>query len=221
MTKNNFKSDPPDPKDFPSFEEYERALNLHEDFLEKANAVTNLINNSKTEEEYNEGMKKLGFECVEDEYCENDWCQKNEMCLAVAIEMFMEMVDKECLFGLMKEEDKIINLILDGYECDLPLGWKDEDKKEGAIILFCLDTEDSFIFNNALGVSFSELIKEKKVKEFFANLYFFLKKMLFSEGKTDKEKLKIMRFLKNNKFLKKQESKKLLKIFENIVEQYG
>ncbi len=117
-TSDNFQSPPPNPKDYSSFEDYERAMKMHEDFLGKCKEVDEVMARTETEEEFKQEMEKLGFTCHEDEYCETEWCQKNEECLAVALEHFQNTSDEYFFWKMLPEVQKIIHLRFEGNNCD-------------------------------------------------------------------------------------------------------
>ncbi len=213
---NEFKSPPPNPKDYPSFEDYERAVKRHEEFVGMCKDVDEAMARTKTEEEFNREMEKLGFTCHEDEYCENEWCQKNEECLAFSLDAFQDASDEYFFWKMMPKELKIMHIKLEGDDCNLLESWKSPDTKEGKSIRFCLAVHDALVFENAPDISFVELVKQKTVQDFGRTLYLFLQKILMTESFPIKEAEEIQEFLNKNNALKPKVSSKLLKMLEAI-----
>ncbi len=215
--KNNFKSPPPNPKDFPSFEDYERAVKMHEEFTGRCLEVNDVMDRTKTEEEFNQEMEKLGFTFHEDEYCETEWCQKNEECLAFALEGFQSTSDKYFFWKILPEDQKIIHLKLEGDDCNLPTDWKDSKTKEGKVIRFCLSVHDALVFENSPDIPFLELVKQKEVQDFGRTLYLFLQKVLMEKAFPTKEAEEIQKFLQDSKVLKPKVTSKHLKTLKILL----
>ncbi len=214
---NDFKSPPPDPKDFPSFQDYERAVKMHEEFVDRCKEVDDVMARTETEEEYNREMEKLGFTCHEDEYCENEWCQKNEECLAFSLESFQDASDEYFFWKMMPKEQKVVHLKLEGEDCNLPKSWKDPDTKEDQVIRFCLAVHDAMVFENAPDISFVDLVKQKEVQDFGRTLYLFLQKTLTEKAFPTKEAKEIQEFLQSSKTLKPKITSKLLKMLNVLL----
>ena len=215
-TSDNFQSPPPNPKDYSSFEDYERAMKMHEDFLGKCKEVDEVMARTETEEEFKQEMEKLGFTCHEDEYCETEWCQKNEECLAVALEHFQNTSDEYFFWKMLPEVQKIIHLRFEGNNCDLAPDWKNPNTKEGKSVRFCLEVHDALVFENASDSPFVELVKQKEVQDFGRVLYLFLQKVLMGKKFPNRERKEIYKFLKDNKILKTKVNVRLLKILEGF-----
>ena len=213
MSKN-IKYPSPDPKKFASFQDYERAVKMHEEFVSMSEEVSGLLARTKTEEEFNQEMEKLGYTCHEDEYCENEWCQKNEECLAIALEAFQDSSDEFFFWKMLPEKEKVIHLDLTGEDCNLPESWKASDTKEGKVIQFCLAVEEALLFENTLKVPFVELVKRKEVQDFGRVLYLFLQETLTGKEFSGKRE-EIQKFLQQSKILKPRIVTKLLKMMGN------
>ncbi|MBU1992483.1 MAG: hypothetical protein ABH856_04445 [Patescibacteria group bacterium] len=56
-----FHEKPINPKNYPTFEEYLEALRVREEFHERVKEVDKIIKESKTEKEYGERIRELGF----------------------------------------------------------------------------------------------------------------------------------------------------------------
>ncbi len=211
-------SPPPDPKKFSCLEEYEWAVKLHEEFLEKSKGIQRALAETKIEEEFQKEMEKLGYTYHEDEYCESEWCQKRQECLAIVLECFQWSFDKHFFWGMLPEKDKIIRLNLDDHDCEkLPPTWKDSKTKEGRMIGWCFAIEEALMVNNLLDVSFVELTKQESVQKFCRSLYLALHKILFGKKISTKDIQVIIDFLKKNKVLNTKLSQKFLKEFEAIL----
>lgn len=211
----NHFSPPPDPKDFSSLEEYEAAVRLHEDFVNMSEKVTDAINNSETEEEYQKKMEELGFTMHEDEYCEGEWCQENQDCLYINLDCFQESFDETFFWKMLPAKDKIIPK---EFCCDdVPESWKSLKTKEGKMIEWCLDMQDVLIFDNLQKISFIELAKQETVQNFCRSFYLTLQKILHKKRPTKKDIQIITEFLKRNDVLNAKISLKFLKQFEEIL----
>ncbi len=60
---------PPDPKEYPSYEEYRKAMLAYEHFLEIVEKVEKAFECSKTDEDLYQQLLALGFTSVEDNEC--------------------------------------------------------------------------------------------------------------------------------------------------------
>ena len=121
------QSPPPNPKDFSTYEEYLEALRLHEEFITMNKKVTEAINSTETEEDFNKKMEELGFTYHEDEYCEREWCQKNQCCLMIALDCLQISFNETCFAELLPEKDQIFTKesrsnIMVG-DCRIPPEW--------------------------------------------------------------------------------------------------
>ncbi|MBU1089999.1 hypothetical protein KKF38_04395 [Patescibacteria group bacterium] len=210
------QSPPPNPADFPTFEEYEAALRMREKFLAMSEEVSKVVNESKTEEEFNREMEKLGFTCHQDEFCGEGWCKKHEEeCLAIALEYFQDEANADFFFGVLPEKEKILQGDFSERMCDLPSEWKDSKTREGKVVEFCLDFWDALVFKNSLGLSCDELVKEEEIQKIGRILYFVLQKTLFRKA-VSKEIEQVRDFLHKNKFLNLKISRDFSKKLENI-----
>jgi hypothetical protein len=92
-----FSSNKPNPKDFQDFNEYVKALDLHKKFIESIGKVSEVINESKTDEEERKAMEDLGFTYHEDFVCERVFCQEHEECLSTILDT-IQFTNEDLLF---------------------------------------------------------------------------------------------------------------------------
>ncbi len=215
---SEMQSPPPDSKRFPDFKSYENAVKLHEEFIKKSKGIQKAFDETKTEEEFQKEMEEFGFSYHEDEYCESEWCQKHEECLAIALECFQESFNKHFFSGLLQGQDKIIQLQLDGHDCEkIPPSWKNRTTKEGRMIEWCFLMEESLISQNLQETSFVELTKQKDIQKFCRSLYFLLQEILSQKKPSTKNKSVVSNFLKQNSVFDKELCQNHLKGLQTIL----
>lgn len=214
------QSPPPNPNDFPSLEAYEAAVHMYEEFFKMVHRITEVENTSETEEEYNKKMEELGFMTHEDEYCEGDWCQKNEQCLAMILECSQESWNEHFFWNMMPEKEKIINWKLGIDNCaTMSPSWKKSTTKEGKMVELFFEIEEALIFRNVPRISFVKLVKQEVVQNFGRSFYLSFKKVLFDEPLIEKEVQGVTQFLKANDVLEKKCSNAFLRKFEEILRE--
>lgn len=139
MTKLN-------PKDYPDFEAYTRALKMKKEFEEKSKLVDVAIANSKTDTEFNENMEKLGFTYHEDEFCGREFCSEHEICLSILLDEIEASINEYVFLGLLFDHDLILSKRTKGssfLHCnDLPEAWFKKDSAQNKAIEVYLAVED-------------------------------------------------------------------------------
>ena len=73
------------PKDYPDFESYTRALRMIKEFDEKSGLVSGVFEYSDTDSELQENMEELGFGHY-NELCGRKFCVEHEICLSVILD---------------------------------------------------------------------------------------------------------------------------------------
>jgi len=215
-------STPINPKDFPSYEAYLDALKRHEAFQKRSEDVSGVVKNSKTDEAYQKGMEFLGFTCHEDEFCDRSYCQKNEICLWVALESFQSECNEYFFDGLLSSNDLIFTKeeVQNHFElgCKFTKSWDDEESLVYKSILFSLDLEEAIYNSRPSDAPFEAFVKHAEIKSAFRNLYLFLLIQLRQADSKKKSKVfnELEQFLKTNEILKKEVSKKFLKLFYEL-----
>jgi hypothetical protein len=134
------------PKDYPDFESYTRALRIKKEFEEKSKLVDMAITNSKTDSEFQKNMEELGFTYHEDEFCGREFCSEHEMCLSILLDEIESSINERVFLGLLSDE----NLILPRKSedvlfplCDnLPEAWFEKNSIENEAIEKYLIIED-------------------------------------------------------------------------------
>ena len=217
------QSETPNPKDYSSYDDYLFALELHKNFMEKAEEASKVINESKTDKEIQKGMEELGFTYHEDEYCDGDYCQKHDDCLMVVLDHFTRSFNKDFFADLLPEDKKIITHVMrtDGFDghCGLPQQWNNKKNFEYKVILWATQLYDAFVFKNILDISFAEIAKQEDYHEFFCSFYLFFYSFLYKQEIKDDWKQEIKKFLGKNKVLSKPLSKQFLTRFEKLITQ--
>ncbi|HLD71892.1 hypothetical protein A3A67_04000 [Candidatus Peribacteria bacterium RIFCSPLOWO2_01_FULL_51_18] len=153
---------PIDPKAFPSYEEYQKALKLSREFEERVGAVNEVMSTATSEEEECRGMEALGFTYHDDGPCERSLCQKREECLWCSLLAWQEECDEYFFGGLLSDDDRLIpdamkDLCLSGEGCDaLPVSWHQSGTKEHAAIVWFLDIMFAVFFEASGDLPFKE-----------------------------------------------------------------
>ncbi|MFH1670279.1 MAG: hypothetical protein ABIA92_01700 [Patescibacteria group bacterium] len=167
-----------DPKDYPNYDDYRKALEVREQFMDLSQKATDVIDSSKTDEEMRDGMEALGFTWHEDETCGREWCEKNDECLWCAVLVRQEECDKVFFSGLLREEDRLISKeveegCLGGEGCDaLPPSWHQEGTQERRAILWFLRTIDALTFDAPGDLPFDEFHRRHpEIDEFVRQVY--------------------------------------------------
>jgi hypothetical protein len=213
----------PDPKNFSSYEEYLKALDIYENFLDISKKTSKAIDDAKSDEELNEKMKELGFTCHEDEFCDRKYCQSNEICLWTVIESFQYDCEEHFFDGLLSEKDMILTQEdIENYcetGCRFPKEWDDENGPAYQSIMFVIDIEDAIYQSRPSHISFEGFTQQKEIKSFFRDLYMFLLIMLRQPHSDKKDRIfkNMKTFLKDNAVLSKKHSMGFLKRFSAII----
>lgn len=210
------------PKDFSSYEEYLEALKRDEKFQEMSDNISEVLRSSKTDEEYQKAVEALGFTYQEDEFCNRSYCQKNEICLWIALENFQSECDKHFFDGLLSPGDFILSEqeIKNHFEfgCKFPKSWNDEEGLAYKSILFALDLEEAIYHSRSSKVGFEAFLEKEETKSIFRNLYLFLLIQLKQPESAKKEEVfsELGRFLENNELLEKKLSEEFLAKFKEL-----
>jgi len=205
----------PNPKDFPSFEEYQQAVEIHEMMLEKYKEFEALQALNLPKEEFEKRAKALGFQKGKPEELFGEEAPETEMFMDLA--GFSGFCDEKFFYGLLPEEQQFLNMFnLKGPE-DIPKHWLDEVSLAGNITSFVLDLFTAIARDDGdsiLKIDFEKALEDKKFQEFGRSWYSFLIKLLKaseSENQTKEETnlkpdLEIMiKLLGNDKYFKKGE----------------
>lgn len=153
---------PIDPKAFPSFEEYQQALKLHQEFEERLEAVNDIMNTATSEEEERHRMEALGFTYHDDGPCGRALCQQREECLWCSLLVEQEELNEHFFGGLLIDDDRLIpnalkDRCLSGEGCDaLPVLWHQPDTKENTAILWLLEVVSAVFFESSADLPFKE-----------------------------------------------------------------
>jgi len=173
-------SDPIDPKAFPSYEEYQKALKLSREFDERVGAVGEITCTVKLEEEEHQRMEEMGFTFHDDDGpCERTLCQKHEECLWASFFSWQEECNDEFFGGLLAEADLLMSKevqeqCLSGEGCDaLPAKWHRLETKEHAAIVWFLDVYSAVFFEASGDLPFKELHRlHREVDDWMRHVYF-------------------------------------------------
>ncbi|MDO8649635.1 MAG: hypothetical protein Q7R81_07730 [Candidatus Peregrinibacteria bacterium] len=215
-------SPPLNPKDYPTYAEYQAALQLREDFLNKAKAVDDLLQSTKTEEEYREGMKKLGFTYHEDEICEREWCRERETCIMIELECLQDLYNRTFFADLLAVRDYLITRkemgsSLCGAGCTvLPVSWSTKSSRERSVLEWFFDFSDALAFENVRGLRFAELSGVPDMNTVGQSVYLFvLHALRYGIWRQESRGLKtIGKFLKSNDVLSSKRSAQLSDAFK-------
>ena len=171
--------DPIDPKAFPSFEEYQNALKIHDEFVERSTAASEVIRSAKSDEEERRGMEALGFTYHEDPSCGRSWCEEREECLWCSVLSWQEECNDQFFAGLLSDADLLIpkeiqDQCLSGAGCEaLPPSWHQEGSNQHKAILWFLDVMDALIFGSSGDLPFDEFHRfHPEMDEWMRDVYF-------------------------------------------------
>lgn len=152
----------PDPKAFSSFEDYQKALKRHDEFIQRSAAASEVLRSAKTEKEERRGMEALGFTYHEDPSCGRLWCEEREECLWCSVLSWQEECNDQFFSGLLSDDDllapqEIQDKCLSGEGCEaLPSSWHREGSDQRKAILWFLDMMDALIFGSSPDIPFDE-----------------------------------------------------------------
>jgi len=216
-----FNRDNRGPDDFGSYDEYKEFIEIKKQVVEKENLIKEIEQTSKNEEEFSTRMEEAGFVRIEgssEKVCGKSWCQEHGECLDMTLFYIQELFNIYCFEGMLRIEDYIIKEDYEGG-CVLPSAWYKKGRLENKTIEFLIDIEDYLSFENTLKVDFEELCENKIVQKFIRAVYMFSFYHLRKSKVIHYEEYKntIQDFLSVNKVLKRQESRILLKQFEEIL----
>jgi hypothetical protein len=169
--------DPIDPKAYSSYDDYQKALKQHDEFIEKAAAVDSVMKNSKDDAGMRRGMEELGFTWVEDDTCGRPWCKEKEECLWVAVESHQDLCNDTVFDHLLAQED----LLLSDEEIDqclqrgcdaLPEAWHDEESREHRALIWFISVSNAILLDMERDVSLDIFIAKHPVfQEFYRQFY--------------------------------------------------
>lgn len=94
-----------DPKAFSSYDDFLKALQMHDEFVERSTAASRVIQSAKTEEEERRGMEALGFTYHEDPSCGRPWCEEREECMWCSVLSWQEECNNQFFGGLLTDAD--------------------------------------------------------------------------------------------------------------------
>lgn len=171
--------DPINPKAFSSYDEYQKALRIHDEFVTRSTAASKIIQSAKTEEEERRGMEALGFTYHEDPSCGRPWCEEHEECLWCSVLSWQEECNDQFFGGLLTDADLLVpqemqEQCLCGNGCDaLPSSWHKEGSDQCKAILWFLDLMDALVFGSSRKVPFDEFHRlHPEIDEWMCDAYF-------------------------------------------------
>jgi hypothetical protein len=178
----DFSSPPPDPKDFLRFEDYQKALKIHEEFHDRVGNVSSLRDSTDNEDDFRKGMEALGFTYYEDEKCGNPWCEEYEWCMAELVDQIQYMANSHLFWDLLTPQDKIFPNTKK-YESpicgELPRIWFDKLSKENRAIMSYEDTYMEILWYEFESESYREELKNNEhLQELMQEMYFTLQTIL-------------------------------------------
>ncbi|MBI3331646.1 hypothetical protein HYZ99_01660 [Candidatus Peregrinibacteria bacterium] len=168
-----------DPKAFSSFEEYQNALKLHDEFVERSAAASEVMRSAETPEEERRGMEALGFTYHEDASCGRTWCEERKECLWCSVLSWQEECNDHFFAGLLADADllmpkEIQGRCLSGEGCEALLpSWHQEGSSQRKAILWFLDMMDALIFGSSRTVPFDDFhLLHPEMDEWVRDAYF-------------------------------------------------
>lgn len=216
-------SDPPNPKSFSSFEEYQEALALRDDFLEKATTVSAILSSNKSEEEIDKAMEVLGFQKHDDAPCNRKWCIERYGCVAMTlIDVLREIEDDFFSSSLAPKNQLLSREEIERCErigCHaLPEKWFAEETREHAVFRWFMNVMDVLGWNERR-VPFASLAKDAVESAFVRETYLFtLSELRGYPWEQEREgKGLIAGFLEENDLLRSDDALSLCKEFERLV----
>ena len=215
-------SDPPDPKSFTSFEEYQEALTMRDVFLEKANAVSDVLSSNKSEEEIEMAMKALGFQKHDDAPCNRKWCIERYGCVAITLVDLLREIDDYFLGDSFIPKNQLLSREemerCEHFDCHaLPQKWFVGKTREHAVFRWFMNLMDMLGWNERR-VPFVSLAQDPVECAFVREAYLFTLSELRGRpwGTEYEGKGFIQGFLKENDLLRSEDALSFLKEFEGF-----
>jgi hypothetical protein len=213
-------SNTPDPKDCRTLEEYRWRLELHDEFVNKVEAVNEIMKSTKSEEEFDAAMAKLGYEKHDDAPCGRLWCEERYGCVWVNLEFAQQNFEKYLFEPTFRPEDRILSEE-DTYQCcdhgcrALPETWFKKGRKEYEVFRWFLELIDTIEWNSQ-HLRFDDLASEAVTAAFLREAYFWTLSVLREKlWENQKEGAWLIEeFLKENALIKPEDSHILLEAFK-------
>ncbi len=213
-------SDPPNPKSFSSFEEYQEALTVRDEFLEKAEAISTVLSSCKSEEEIAVAMEALGFEPRDDAPCNRPWCIDRYGCVSVTLIELLQDIEAEFFDTPLSPEQQLLSekdieqCILRGCHA-LPPAWFAENARECTVFRWFMNLMGFLIWNERK-VPFASLSQDSLESAFVREAYLFTLSALRGHSWKQQHEGKglIEAFLTENDLLQPEDARNLLQEFK-------
>ncbi len=201
----------PQPKDFSSFEEFEKATMIYETLKSRTNQLNALIIQKLPQETFDEEMNKLGFfkNTLKDMFGENAYIVK----FILDFQKFQDFCLEDCFYNLRPKDEVCLTFDMLDDPLEIPESWLKLNSLENQIINHSINFLSNLKNNKSNKIPFKALVKEEKFLHFGRIWFEWMFENLILKVHHPELSQELIKFLEMSPFIQVSKETQIFKMF--------